>query len=142
MHNKTDKLRFLIVEDEALVSMLIEDTVVDLGYEVAAVASRLQEACDLARTKEFDFAILDVNLDGKPSYPVAEILSERGVPFVFATGYGARGLDGKFSGVPTLSKPFMGTDLEKLIATMQQEARLFSDSVPSAAPAVISDVNS
>jgi CheY-like chemotaxis protein len=142
MNNKIEKLRILIVEDEALVSMLIEDTVVDLGYEVAAVASRLQEACELAQSKELEFAILDVNLDGKPSYPVAEILSERGVPFVFATGYGARGLDRRFSGVPTLAKPFMGADLDKLIAAMQEKARVFSDSVPSAAPAVISDRNS
>lgn len=119
MKNESEKLRFLIVEDEALVSMLIEDIVVELGYEVAAVASRLQEACDLAQNKQFEFAILDVNLDGKPSYPVAEILAERGVPFAFATGYGARGLDGKFSDIPTLAKPFMGTDVEKMIAAMQ-----------------------
>lgn len=123
MDNKSGKLRFLIVEDEALVSMLIEDIVAELGYEVAAVASRLQEACDLAQTRQFDFAILDVNLDGKPSYPVAEILSERGVPFAFATGYGARGLEGKFSEVPTLAKPFMGTDVEKLISAMHDKAQ-------------------
>jgi len=115
MENENEKLRFLIVEDEALVSMLIEDALAELGHEVTAVASRLQEACELARSEHFDMAILDVNLDGRPSFPVAEILDERGVPFVFATGYGARGLDGKFSEVPTLAKPFIESDIEKLI---------------------------
>lgn len=124
MNSRNEKLRFLVVEDEALVSMLIEDILTDLGYEIAAVASRLKEACDLAASKQFDFAILDVNLDGEPSYPVAEILNERGVPFVFATGYGARGLEGKFSEVPTLAKPFMGADVEKLISTVSGKRRL------------------
>ncbi|MEF0942866.1 response regulator [Rhizobium sp. BR 362] len=123
MHKDNEKLRFLIVEDEALIAMLIEDILTDLGYEVAAVASRLRDACEHARSAEFDFAILDVNLDGKPSYPVAEILDERGVPFAFATGYGALGLDGKFSKIPTLAKPFVGDDVEKLISAMTSPAR-------------------
>ena len=119
MDKRNEKLRFLIVEDEALVSMLIEDALAELGHEVTAVASRLQEACELARSEHFDMAILDVNLDGRPSFPVAEILDERGVPFAFATGYGARGLDGKFSGVPTLAKPFVESDIEKLIVAVK-----------------------
>ena len=72
MKSRNEKLRFLIVEDEALVSMLIEDTLAGLGHEVTAVASRLQEACELASTQQFDMAILDVNLDGRSSFPVAE----------------------------------------------------------------------
>ena len=122
MSNGSIKLRILVVEDEALVSMLIEDTLVDLGHEVAAVASRLPEACELARSEAIDFAILDVNLGGKPSFPVAEILSERGIPFAFATGYGSRGLDGKFQEVPTLAKPFTEADIEKLIAANKKRA--------------------
>jgi CheY-like chemotaxis protein len=93
MNNSSQKLRFLVVDDEGLVSTLIEDTLADLGHEVVAVASRLQEACELARREEFGFAILDVNLDGRPSFPAAEILRDRGVPFTFATGYGASGVD-------------------------------------------------
>lgn len=112
------RYRFFVVEDEALVLMLIEDILVELGHEVAAVASRLHDACELARSREFDLAILDVNLDGQPSYPVAEILAERGVRFAFATGYGAPGLRGKFSDVPTLAKPFTGADVEKMVAVM------------------------
>jgi CheY-like chemotaxis protein len=108
-------LRFLVVEDEALVSMLIEDMLTDLGHEVAAVESRIQDACEVAGTAEFDVAILDVNLDGQPSFPVAEILRDRGIPFAFATGYGAKGLDGNFADVPTIAKPFVAADLEKLI---------------------------
>lgn len=122
MKSRNEKLRFLIVEDEALVSMLIEDTLGELGHEVTAVASRLQEACELASTEQFDMAILDVNLDGRPSFPVAEILDERGVPFAFATGYGARGLEGKFSEVPTLAKPFVEADIEKLIVAVKSRS--------------------
>jgi len=80
--------RLFIVEDEALVAMLMEDMLTDLGHEVSAIASRLHHAYDIARTGVFDLAILDVNLDGQPSYLIAETLRERGVPFAFATGYG------------------------------------------------------
>ncbi|KXF74796.1 hypothetical protein ATN84_22870 [Paramesorhizobium deserti] len=115
MSHSEKKLRVLVVEDEALVAMFVEDMLMDIGHEVGAVVSRMQEALDAARTGTFDLAIIDVNLDGKPSYPVAELLKERGIPFVFATGYGASGLDSKFAGTPVLAKPFAMVDLQKLL---------------------------
>lgn len=108
------KLRVLVVEDEALVAMLVEDLLNELGHEVGAIASRMEDALANARTGQYDVAIIDLNLDGQPSYPVADILSERGVPFIFATGYGAGGLDSKYS-VPVLTKPFVADDLEKML---------------------------
>lgn len=96
--------------------MLIEEMLIDMGHDVGAVASRIPDAIDLARTGAFDLAIVDINLDGLPSYPIAEILRERRIPFVFATGYGAAGIEPKYAGTPVLTKPFLRTDLEKLLS--------------------------
>ncbi len=115
MSHLAKKLRVLVVEDEALVAMFVEDMLSDIGHEVGAVASRMEEALGAARTGTFDLAIIDVNLDGKPSYPIADVLKERGIPFVFATGYGAGGLDPKFTGTPVLAKPFAMSDLQRLL---------------------------
>ena len=95
----TARRRVLVVEDEILIGMLLEDMLGELGYAIAATASRVDEAAALARDGEFDAAILDVNLNGQDVYPVADILAARGIPFVFATGYGERGLP------PDLSAP-------------------------------------
>jgi CheY-like chemotaxis protein len=107
--------RVLVVEDEMLVGMLIEDVLQDLGLEVAGVANGLAEAVSLAREAAVDLAVLDVNLDGRSSYPVAEALRARGIPFVFVTGYGQSGVDPAYADTPTLQKPFRHTDLEALI---------------------------
>ena len=109
------KLRVLVVEDEALVAMLVEDLLDELGHEAVAIASWMEDALANARTGQYDFAIVDVNLGGEPSYPVADVLAERGVPFVFATGYGAEGLPPKYFRVPVLAKPFVVADLEKIV---------------------------
>jgi len=118
MSVKKPALRFLVVEDEALVSMLIEDMLTDMGHDVVTVVSRIEDACDVAHAGDFDAAILDVNLNGRPSFPVADILTQRGIPFAFATGYGAKGLEGKFRTVPTIAKPFIATDLQSLISKL------------------------
>lgn len=110
------KLRVLVVEDESLIAMLVEDMLNDLGHEVGATASRMQDALNLARSGQFDFAIIDVNLDGQPSYPVADILAERGVPYIFATGYGSKGLDPKYSDKTVLTKPFVCAELETALS--------------------------
>ena len=104
--------RILVVEDESLIRMLLEDMLADLGHEVAATASSVSAAKELAATGEFDAAILDVNLEGEEVFPVAEILAGRNVPFVFASGYGQAALPEKFRDRPTLQKPFQGQQLE------------------------------
>ena len=109
------KRRVLVVEDEVIVAMLIEDMLVDLGYTVAALTTHLDEALTLARTMPLDLAVLDVNLNGQMSYPVADALRSRGVPFVFATGYGAKILPASYSGATTLQKPFQITDLQRAL---------------------------
>ncbi len=116
MTDKTDPLRgarVLLVEDEALVSMLIEDMLADHGCAVAATATRLAEALAMAENPalEFDVAILDLNLAGETTFPVAAALKARGAPFVFATGYGAGGLPPEWRDRPTLQKPFTPADV-------------------------------
>lgn len=114
---KLQGLRVLVVEDEALVSMLLEDMLADHGCEVAGVASRISQALELVGSDlAFDAAILDVNLGGEPIFPVAEALAAKGAPFVFATGYGAGGLPEHWRSRPTLQKPFSHDDVGKALA--------------------------
>src|SRR3569623_616982 len=82
----TAPTRILVVEDEFLIRTLLEDMLVDLGHEVAASAATVDEARKLAVAGGFALAILDVNLEGQEIFPVAEILAERKLPFIFVTG--------------------------------------------------------
>lgn len=113
------QLKFLIVEDEALVAMLIEDVLNDLGHEVVAVGGRVEQALKLAQDSAIDFAILDLNLNGAHTYPIAEALRARGVPFIFATGYGSGGVDETWKSVRVLPKPFEPHQLAAAIAEVR-----------------------
>ena len=107
--------RVLVVEDELMIRMLLQDMLADLGHTLAGEAGRIEDAVALAKQGEFDIAILDVNLNGQPISPVVEVLLERGVPFVFATGYGQRGVPEPYRGSPTLQKPFQADALAEAI---------------------------
>jgi CheY-like chemotaxis protein len=107
--------RILVVEDELMIRMLLEDMLGELGYTVAAEAARIEEALEAAKTADFDLAILDVNLNGQPVSPVADALVARGTPFVFATGYGERGLPESYRDRPTLKKPFQLEGLKQML---------------------------
>jgi CheY-like chemotaxis protein len=114
---KTAKpLRILVVEDEMTIALLIEDMLIDLGHQVAGLAMRLPQALRLAEETELDFALLDVNLDGRLSFPVADVLARRGVPFAFASGYGSAGLEPGYTQSVVIRKPFELKDLEGAIA--------------------------
>jgi len=107
--------RVLVVEDELMIRMLLQDMLADLGHTLAGEAGRIEDAVALAKQGGFDIAILDVNLNGQPISPVVEVLLERGVPFVFATGYGQRGVPEPYRGSPTLQKPFQADALAEAI---------------------------
>ena len=109
------KRRVLVVEDEMLIGMLLEDMLTDLGHEVAAIVPRLKEAMAAVDRETYDLAILDVHLHGESAFPVAEALIAKGIPFVFATGYGERGLPENYRGRPVLQKPFAKDDLERVL---------------------------
>jgi CheY-like chemotaxis protein len=107
--------RVLVVEDELMIRMLLEGMLTDLGHTVAAEAGGIEQAVMIAKKGDFDVAVLDVNLNGNPVTPVVEILVERGVPFVFASGYGQRGLPEAYRTIPTLQKPFQADALAEAI---------------------------
>jgi len=98
--------RILVVDDEPLISMLMEDWLVELGCEVVGPARSVQDGMDLAGSADLDGAILDLHLNGHKSYDVAAALRERGVPFAFATGDGQIDASAGFPNPILLSKPF------------------------------------
>jgi DNA-binding response OmpR family regulator len=110
----------LLVEDEMCLAMMLQDLLEDAGYRVLK-AARVSGALALAGTEAIDAAILDVNLAGKEVFPVADELRRRGVPFMFASGYGDRGLPGPFQGSPMLQKPYDPVALEGMLANMLAE---------------------
>ena len=111
-------LRVLLVEDENLVALLLEDMLAELGHTVVGPVARLDKALEAAQREAFDVAILDGNINGEESYPIAEALAARGIPFVFSTGYGKKSLRAPYSDRPALQKPFQRHDLQKLFAEL------------------------
>ena len=96
----------LVVEDEALVAMLLETILEDMGCMAVGPAATVDEGLRMAADEAVDAALLDVNVAGRQVFPVAQALKDRGVPFVFSTGYGEGGLPDEWRGQPTLQKPF------------------------------------
>jgi CheY-like chemotaxis protein len=114
---KLDGRRVLVVEDEALVSMLLEDMLDDLGCRVLGPMMRVREALAFVAKSvaEVDVAILDVNVAGELSFPIAEALDAHGVPFVLATGYDDAGIEERWRSRPVLRKPFLASQLEAVL---------------------------
>lgn len=110
--------RVLVVEDEMIVALFMEELLGELGYQVAGVIPRLEEGLARAGDGSFDVAILDVHLNGKDVFPLADALAERGIPFAFATGYGERSIPERHRKRPTLQKPFRPDELAKTIAQL------------------------
>jgi len=95
----------LLVEDEALIRMMLAEMVEELGHRVIAEAGSVDEARSLAEIEGYDLAILDINLQGTNVLPVAEVVRSRGLPLFFLSGYGSGGLPDGFEGMPVLVKP-------------------------------------
>ncbi|WP_437598545.1 response regulator [Sorangium sp. So ce590] len=104
--NELQGLRILIVEDEPMIASSLEDVLTDLGCVVIGPALNMRDAIRLAREAEMDGASLDINIAGEKVYAVADILRERGIPYVFMTGYGKAGLRESDLGRPVLQKPY------------------------------------
>lgn len=115
--NRTlDGLRVLLVEDEAIVSFLVEQMLVDLGCTAVWHAGSVADALKTLDRERPDAAVLDVNLGGEKAFPVADHLDDAGVPFIFATGYRQTGMPKKWVSKPLLNKPF---NRERLAAALQ-----------------------
>jgi two-component sensor histidine kinase len=106
--------RVMVVEDEALVAMVVSDAMTELGYQVVGPFSRPPDAIAAVRDTDIAAAILDINLAGTLVYPVAEELTLRGIPFVFVTGYGIESIDKRFSDIPVLQKPIERETLQRI----------------------------
>ena len=114
-------LKVLVIEDEFLITMLLEDILDDLGCTLAGSATNIRQAAELVSEVVADAAILDVNLGGDPVFPIAQQLTERQVPIIFASGYGSTTLPERWQNFPTLPKPFtadqVATALRKVAAS-------------------------
>jgi CheY-like chemotaxis protein len=113
--SKVRQVSIFLVEDEALIRMMIAGMVEESGHTVVAEAANLADALRLAETADFRIAILDINIAGDRIEPVAEMIDGRHLPFVFASGYGAAGLPTRFRDRPVVPKPFLADRLEQAI---------------------------
>jgi two-component SAPR family response regulator len=109
-------LRVLVVEDEMLVSLLIEDILNDASCIIIGPFDRVSRALAAARTERIDLAVLDVNVDGVKVYPVAEVLDARQIPFVFLSGYGQQAVPADRPDWRMCAKPFRPQDLTEMLA--------------------------
>lgn len=116
--------QILVVEDEALIALMIEDMLTALRCRVVGSARTVGEGLAMLQAHQgaLDGAILDISLGEETVYAVAEALEARGVPFVFATGYDADTLDERFAGHPTLAKPFEMLALDAVIREIFRQA--------------------
>ena len=124
-----------LVEDEALIRLLLADMIEELEHRVVAEAGNIQEALVLAETAVFDLAILDINIAGSSIVPVAEIIDRRGLPFLFISGYGSAARSEAFIERPALQKPLMlsklGEAINAILGTAGEASSCADDSSPN-----------
>lgn len=114
--------RILLVEDEFIVATMAEDMLSELGATVVGPATSLARGLALAENEEIDAAVLDINIQGTTVDPVADILSRRGIPFIFATGYGRPALRDRSQQAPLLDKPYTVDKLAAMLTGLLGEA--------------------
>jgi len=110
-------VRVLVVEDEYLLADALADGLAALGVQVIGPVGGLAEALALVEAAPIDGAVLDINLRGEMVFPLADALAARGVPYVFATGYGRETIPARHRDAPTLSKPVDVAALKSLLET-------------------------
>ena len=111
------KPRILIVEDEPFIALTLEDMLDELGFALVGTVSQVGEALEMAGREQVDCALLDVNLGSEKIDPVADLLAQRGCPFIFTTGYGRSGIPAAHADRPVLQKPFRMDDLSTVLKT-------------------------
>ena len=120
--------RVMLVEDEALVGMMMRDMLLDLGYFVVGPFCSLSEAHGALEAQQYDCAVLDLNLRGDLVYPIADLLEQRGTPYFFVTGYGPESTDARYAHVPVLQKPIAR---EMLAGTLRERLGLKGAAQPT-----------
>lgn len=115
--------RVLVVEDEALVALFVEDILVEHGAVVVGPATTIEQALSLISSESIDVGFLDVNLNGQRSQPIARQLRDRGVPFMFATGYGDADMEG-LGDVSVISKPYRADQVVAALTALLADPRI------------------
>jgi len=118
MERAQTSVAVLVVEDEALIRMMFEDVLLELGHSIAAQASDLATGLTFAKERDYRLAILDVNLSGRPAFPIADVVRARGKALLFVTGYGSAGLAADYKGAAVLQKPFTEMQLSSAISSV------------------------
>jgi DNA-binding response OmpR family regulator len=118
MERAQTSVAVLLVEDEALIRMMFEDVLLELGHSIAAQAGDLATGLTFAKERDYRLAILDVNLNGRPAFPIADVVRARGKALLFVTGYGSAGLAADYKGAAVLQKPFTETQLSRAISSV------------------------
>ena len=116
------RFRVLVVEDEPLIGMDIEDAIEGLGHEVVGPIAELDEALEVATNAAFGCAIIDINIRGGHSYPVADMLLKRGLPVLLLSGYREETLPVRLHAEARLPKPFTAAQLDKEIRALCDRA--------------------
>lgn len=110
--------RVLLIEDEMMVARGMEMTLADAGYDVVGPMGNFDRAREAAASEAIDLAVLDINLRGREVFPIADILSARGIRFAFLTGYGREVLPERYADSPLLLKPFRPEQLLAIVAEL------------------------
>ena len=118
LSNAQSNRRVLLIEDETSVAGTLRGMLSALGYAIAGTTSRLDEAIGILDREPIDAVVLDIDLHGQASYPIADELAARGIPFIFSTGYGAHSLPEGYEGFPLLKKPFRRSALGEALANL------------------------
>ncbi|KPB27099.1 response regulator [Pseudomonas amygdali] len=116
----TSLLKVLLVEDETMLAMLMEMMLEDLGFATAYHASSLGEGIEYARNGDYDLAILDINIIGGNSFPIAAAIAHRGIPFMFCSGYGRLGIPEVWVDRRCVAKPFSAEQLNEALSELLQ----------------------
>jgi DNA-binding response OmpR family regulator len=110
--------RVLVCDDNLLMADVVAEFLRDCGLEPVGPVGRLESAMHTARERALDGAILDINVNGRPCFPVCAILSARRIPFIFLTGYPHAGIPIEYRGSPLMGKPFEPNEMKEALADM------------------------
>ena len=114
--------RLLLIEDEALVGLMMKDTLIGLGFQVVGPFCKLVDAIEALNKETFEAAVLDINLRGEMTYSLADEIAARGIPFVFVTGYASEAIDARFANVPVLQKPIDRNAFQRIFLAAEESS--------------------
>jgi len=129
LSRESERSRVLLVEDEALIGLMMVDILEELGFSVLGPVTNVTEAAMAANQGNFDYAILDINLKGELVYPVADILLASNLPFLFVTGYSTERVDNRYAQIPIIQKPLQKQDLQSAFARTQPQGPMVPGAV-------------